>query len=71
MQGRTRVQGRGLGTSSCGGMRVRTERGGSGADLTGRRVGNVRELAVKVKTVTVSSPLGPSPRGSRPMRRCR
>ena len=55
LQGRTRVQGRGVGTSSRGGMRARTERDGSGADLTGRRGGTVRELAVKVKTVTVGS----------------
>ena len=59
MKGRTRVQGRGIGTSSRGGMRARTERDGSGADLTGRRGGTVRELAVKVKTV--ASAQGPLP----------
>ena len=54
MQGRTRVQGRGVGTSSHGGMRAQSERDESGADLTGQRGGTVRELAVKVKTVTVT-----------------
>ena len=53
MQGRTHVQGRGVGTSSRGGMRAQSERDESGVDLTGWRGGTVRELVVKVKTVTV------------------
>ena len=55
MQDRTHVQGRDLGTSSHGRTRVRTERDRLGADLTGRRGGNVRELVVKVNNVTLTS----------------
>ena len=52
MQGRIRVKGQGKGAWNRGGVRARTERSGSGADLTGRRGGNSRRTVVEVNTVT-------------------